>query len=829
MEDPWSTPWAVDTPSASPGLTPTKPKTSVTAAAPGGTGTITPVENGIGLGISGGFEHSPWGGATSHGFDAPSRNGTRAKDEEDEDGWGGWDDGKTNTWAGANGEKSIDVFKEPAEEFSAPWGFVDKEQQGEGVTDSAVSFGEHSREEEVKTIPVVAVRDEENKATVLLEDEQDAWTAPREEVAAPSAVIAPVPEAEHPEEPAVEAVEKPISEEEKEADIEQAEQQKSSKVQELVTMYDGFAKKAVRPPLSDTSAREGRPSGSADTSREDLTIHEPASKQDAVVEEDELDLKPHDMDVKSPVTDSESESSTEDDQSDAEDTIAEEDSATTEPMPITADTTQTENADADRESALLSPKEEELHADNAKSNTKAPPYPIDFAHLDALFPGSQASTIRPEPVPDVIIDNSFTTAPERKTWYRISRLGSSRRHDSGDADNYKPLAWADSEVHGKTLQIVRRWMEQDSIAGRVVLGSRKAGPLGASMFNWDSSEPQIEISELLRQRVSNGGGSGTGRHVRNRSLPQADAPPQTPTMEAFGGWGANASMPSTPSAVVQSPAFAAQMKAKSGSALRPPPDSPAEMPKSPWDDEENKEEGRKSADLMPPPPALAVPTVTVVNGSESTQDAPDEDDDDWGEMISSPAVEPSSTFAPLSAPADIKPTPLSQSFDADFSGLDFFESSAPAMTRPNAPPPIRTSGIAGQNKSAVASPIWTPTMNSPALEPIRASMDNARAKSPAGTPVLASTPVLEPRASLSSSRLSVENAWTPTVSTLMTINKSSIENEWTPMATPTATTTLPVKQPASKRVSFEDTCTVDERTTIDEALRSLPDLSYMLR
>lgn len=80
MEDPWSTPWAVETPSASPGLPPTKPKT--VARLPG-TGTITPTEGGV-LDIGGAaFENSPWGGATTTingGFDA-----TQQDEDKDED------------------------------------------------------------------------------------------------------------------------------------------------------------------------------------------------------------------------------------------------------------------------------------------------------------------------------------------------------------------------------------------------------------------------------------------------------------------------------------------------------------------------------------------------------------------------------------------------------------------------------------------------------------------------------------------------------------------------------------------------------------------------
>ncbi|KAJ6784776.1 hypothetical protein PWT90_05736 [Aphanocladium album] len=916
MEDPWSTPWAVDTPSASPGLTPTKPKTGAGAGAGAttlpGTGTITPTEHGAGLGAGlgmSGFEDSPWGGATmTNGFDAapngfdsrrdtPQRNGTQA---DDDDAWGGWDDGKhDNAWVSSGGDA---LTQEPTSNvsFSAPWGDFEQEKKREeegGTADSAVSFGEHQqqqqrpKEEDVKPIPVVTVEDETRRnAITLLEDEQGAWTAPAEEAVAPSAAAmgkteetTNVPEArmdeikqtvddesfgqvgDNIESAADKDKEQPSTAQDATATAaaraadELAEQQKASKVQELVDMYDGIAKKAVRPPPPDTIPREATAKRSAEASREDVSLQEldaeevMASGVEVVESPDDEDHSTAQVEVASPTKDDES--SEEAPESDAE---------PDESRPDLAGVAQQPNLDEEATPHSLDEEphsldEEQPPPDSPKSGNKPPPYPIDLSNLDALFPGSKASTTRPEPVPDVIIDNSYTTTSERKTWYRISRFGSSRKHDSGDEDNYKRVAWADSQVHDKTLRIVRRWMEQDSIAGRVVLGSRKAGPLGASMFNWDSSEPQIEISELLRQRVQSGTGSGGG-HTRNKSLPQADAPPQTPTLESFGEWSSNASMPSTPSAVVQSSAFAAQIKGKTGSALRPP-ESPAEMPKSPWEDDQGRDEERKkSTEIMPPPPAPAAANTAVedkeesIKAESSSTEEDEDNDDDWGEMVSSPTIDSSSTFGSLSAPADIKPTPLHQSLEADFSGLDFFESAAPkptpaVMERPNPPPPIRTAGLAIQSKAAAPSPIWTPTMNSPALEPMRVSTDHAR-KSPAGTPALASTPVLEAaRVTTSSHRPSIENAWTasvpapptntqsmediwsPSASQPTTNNKSSMESAWThTAATPmTAPAAKPTKQPSSKRVSFEDTRKVDKTVIIEEALRSLPDLSYMLR
>src|SRR6478609_5242817 len=81
---------------------------------------------------------------------------------------------------------------------------------------------------------------------------------------------------------------------------------------------------------------------------------------------------------------------------------------------------------------------------------------------------------------DVIIDDSFTSISERKAWYLMSRPGSMRKHNLGDDENYVRVGWGNSQVREQAIRIVRRWMEEDSITGRVVLG-RRGGAVGAKI------------------------------------------------------------------------------------------------------------------------------------------------------------------------------------------------------------------------------------------------------------------------------------------------------------------------------------------------------------
>ncbi|KAJ3472073.1 hypothetical protein NLG97_g11311 [Lecanicillium saksenae] len=342
-----------------------------------------------------------------------------------------------------------------------------------GATLWRTSRGTQAVKEDLRTVPVVKVEEDTRKnAITLLDDEQDAWSAPKEEAVAPSVAIAaaktPVSETvedvktrgddkteldvtEPAQATATKDVEQPVVEENKSTSQaeEENQQQRASKVQELVDMYDGITKKAVRPP-PDTIAREAKPKGSVGTSREDESMVESetvqilASEEEAVQPSDDTNHSTTTVETNSPVKDNEEskpapESDTVEDEAKIDSAeVAEESKINDIPTPPSID-------------------DEQSPVNSTKSDTKPPLYPVDLSNLDALFPGSKPSTTNPEPVPDVIIDNSYTTTSERKTWYRISRFGSMRKHDSGDEDNYKRITWANSQVHDKTLHIQKGW------------------------------------------------------------------------------------------------------------------------------------------------------------------------------------------------------------------------------------------------------------------------------------------------------------------------------------------------------------------------------------
>lgn len=270
------------------------------------------------------------------------------------------------------------------------------------------------------------------------------------------------------------------------------------------------------------------------------------------------------------------------------------------------------------------PKEPKL-----KVKPPSDPFSIDVFKVDELFSSEKSSFPPPEPVPDVIIDDTFASSGERKAWYLISRPGSMRKHDLGDDENYVRVNWNSSQVRGQAIRIVRRWMEEDSITGRVVLG-RRTGPAGAKIFNWDSSAPPVEISELL----------GRKSHSRQTSV-ASKATALSPVAPAFGWSSSPVSSPTVadPPPISDKPPVAeSTVPAKLSAPALPKlkPISPVVQPVQP---------------LTSPTSPLAQPphTAQAQSDDEEEDDKDDEDDDDdWGEMVSSPTDQTNGTFPSIS-------------------------------------------------------------------------------------------------------------------------------------------------------------------------------------
>ncbi|KAI0515437.1 hypothetical protein F5B22DRAFT_607360 [Xylaria bambusicola] len=236
-------------------------------------------------------------------------------------------------------------------------------------------------------------------------------------------------------------------------------------------------------------------------------------------------------------------------------------------------------------------------------------FDANLSALDKLFPNASdqltSCSTEGREVPGHVINDSFETVSERKAWYRISRFGSMRKHNSGDDENYHRVAWPASQLHTDTIKIVRKWMEQDTYAGKAILG----GPKRTGFFDWDSDIAPVELDQVFQRKKS------ATQHTRTTSIPAPNAiTPTRPVDERPYRNSTGISLPivvqpaSHPTTVVPSFDWNSGTQQASFTTQSSPTSSQ-----------------KLGAEAVPVSVPAPVQTVVV-----------DENDDDWGEMISSP-------------------------------------------------------------------------------------------------------------------------------------------------------------------------------------------------
>ncbi|POR36757.1 Uncharacterized protein TPAR_03051 [Tolypocladium paradoxum] len=624
MEDPWGDPWTTDTPVKLD--LPAAPRQAHFAA----------VDSNSGPRRASPDAASPW--------------------NDDDNAWGGWNDAgagkETPAWGRSPGLKPLGgaVARQPSPD---PWGGlgtgkeqeVEEKRRDERTADSAISLGEDG----VRRDDALDAAADGELPKVLVESAQDVWGTEEPTVSEATATSAAIEEPERPESPEV-VPGPPIGA------IDRSDASRPpSKVQELVEMYDGIAKKGAS--STETLVTATKKSCTSEDAHED-----------AVPELPEVEL-------------------TEERHGDFAEAVlsglAEETTDEKQP-PIT-------KAVDGPETTVIPDDQQDGPPQQTRPKPPKIPYPIDLSKLDDLFPSTPAMSPKPEPVPDVIIDDSFTTVSERKAWYHISRFGSIRKHNDGDDEGYVRVSWAGSQVREQTLKIVRRWMEEDSIGGRVVLG-RRLGVGGASMFNWDSEAPPVEIGELLKKK---------GGHSREVSATVKGS-------EAAFGW--SSSLPASPTvAVTPAPAEA--------------------LPKDSFSSEIRQSVSERPLSLQIPEPPKSVPTTAASRATappqtpavpEMSVNGDDEDDDDWGEMVSS-TVPASSFDMSLSAGMEMSETTTASaghqsSHDGALGGVEKAGLQPPTAEGGRSPPPQHISNHPtkpGMGYTTPLSPTSSITMKTP--------------------------------------------------------------------------------------------------------------------
>lgn len=497
-------------------------------------------------------------------------------------------------------------------------------------------------------------------------------------------------------------------------------------------------------------------------------------------------------------------------------------------------------------------------------------YTPDLDLVDKLFDVEKLDKAQPTAkdysldAVDGIIKDSFTEISERRTWYRISRPGTKRKHDMGDDDNYRRATWEGSKVREDATKIVRRWMEEDTYAGRPANGG---GPMiKGGGFNWDSkaetreafsfdqifgkrktAQPPKAAAAPIPRPLSLQPQPTTSVHSRDSSVGVKSLPPRSPLSipappagPAFG-WSSGANDALTPTSSRPSGQFARQ--SLEVSSIRSGTSRATSL---------HEPESRSSLQLAPLPAARPQQPPKLKTVVQTIKDGDDDEEEEWGEMVASPADEsrPASaifhssmngSMASLSTTGPAPPVSVPDTrstLDAvasklqhgqketqclsvtgptdvwDFSAFD----SKPALP---AMPPTTTS----KPEFNFDTPLQSPTMTIPSRSGSPASIHIPRQP----TPPIAFRPQHASKSSLSLVRPSpLHNVITPKPHTPKRVSsKPASPIVSTPKVTvPTMATHI---DPLPKAVTFAEDNDPGEAAAVERIVGGLPDLSYMLR
>jgi hypothetical protein len=458
-------------------------------------------------------------------------------------------------------------------------------------------------------------------------------------------------------------------------------------------------------------------------------------------------------------------------------------------------------------------------------------FDVDTSLLNTLFPKLDADTIFENVfIPDVVPYDSFSTTEERKTWYRISRYGTLRKHNSGD-DDYVRINWVQSQIRKETLNTVARWMEEDRISGRVVLGGVSKG---SSIFGWNDKkaapvplahafaakarkqkvEPVVEKApEIPREwpqglvrKPSTSKGSPS-RTSRRSSVKVTESLPETkPIVEQpVAGFGWN-SAPAKPQSL-NNPSPPGHKSTESMSKLTTNQPKLALIPRRSLSVKKSRSTSPAnvistsiklptSASIVEPPSSKAPSTKPV-----TTLVIPDlvDDNDDWGDMVASPVVN-SETAIPLPrAPLQPQSTSATQ----------FVNMMNGVTTQP-----------ANHHQNPNLDEIFTPLSVGPSTYAFDEMRQGGVSNGPAIVPVSSATTAVDPWASADFSFFETAPAPVP---------PPKPDGRKAPQFPPkkvVSFSTSPLAPPRSERKSKEE---MEQDRIVQDAVKSLPDLSYMLR
>jgi hypothetical protein len=285
----------------------------------------------------------------------------------------------------------------------------------------------------------------------------------------------------------------------------------------------------------------------------------------------------------------------------------------------------------------------------SKTEIQCPPpsFDVDISFINQIFEVEESTTDETaHPSTDAIdfeSDDTFSSTEQRKTWYRVSRYGTMRKHNLGNDEDYSRVAWNTSQIHTDTLKFVARWMEEDRIGAGVILGgSNKLG----SLFGWrenstlpgTSGPTKAEARLSMQQPLPQASTQHRSSELIAPARLSLDMKPPKPVAPQFG-WssfepgpaidpGASGNVqplfPPPSSAVSNVNAFPTQ----STTVPSPNPFGFQSLPASITPTQSTKTAPCAKIAVINPPPLNTITTSTNTNS----------DDDDWGDMISSPVA-----------------------------------------------------------------------------------------------------------------------------------------------------------------------------------------------
>lgn len=292
---------------------------------------------------------------------------------------------------------------------------------------------------------------------------------------------------------------------------------------------------------------------------------------------------------------------------------------------------------------------------------------VDPTLLTQLFPPSKSLDSLPQAPDDPVYSTSA-----RKAWYRLTRKQTMREFNTGgDENNYVRVNWQNSRIRMDVNKIVSRWAGEDRLAGR--------GPGGRASFFWDRPHPDNKAPSSHVRKQSSIPASSSMRPAKQNIQPLATNVPasfdwSSPSV-AHDPWKQDSSsIRAVSSPLAAKPVAVSRVQRqenrsvsvdltrrdkplashhKTASLISPianvtsilSPTSHASKPS--MDANENLWDNVSSSDTAPQSQPTSLETAT-------------EDDDDWGEMVVSPAISSpaaSEAFSPSPQPLQSTPTP----------------------------------------------------------------------------------------------------------------------------------------------------------------------------